>query len=195
MLSEASKEAVERKPGRRQETIERLTQTPKGNAFECFPSSSSDGKCLGCKRNRVQIDEEHNRIPGQCRFPHVEARVWTCPGCRERAPPTSARHSLVLGECRVPETRFRGVGPVLASGSGSVRGARPPASSEATAGVRPGAPAPDAPEEMDPLPEARAAAVPRRPLAWSQPMSAARAAAGARAPMRNPAMEPQAAEG
>ena len=54
---------------------------------------------------------------------------------------------------------------------------------------------PDAREEMDPLPEARDAAAPRRPLAWSQPVSAARAPAGARAPMWIPAMEPLAAEG
>ena len=184
-----------------------------GPSISAFPSSSSaDGAgaeeaasggdpspaaagCLGCRRNRVQTDPEHSRIPGVCRYPHVETRVYDCPGCRDRAPTTSDRHTLVPGECRVPETRFRRSASAPASGSGSIRGARPPVASEPSSDMRPGAPAPDAPEESDPLPEAREAAAPRRPPAWSQPLRAARPPAGASAPMRNPAVEPPAAEG
>ena len=165
-------------------------------ASESFPAgSSSDGECIGCKRNRVQTDPEHNRIAGQCRFPHVENVVYDCPGCRERAPYASDRHTLVPGECRVPDVRFRRLGSVPASGSGGPRGAVTPAASEPTAGMRPGAPAPDAPEEVDPLPEPREPPAPRRPPAWQQPLSAPRTPPGARAPTRNAAVEPPAAEG
>ena len=103
--------------------------------------------CIGCKRNRVRTDSEHNRIPGQCKFPHDITIEWTCPGCRERAAVTSDRHTFVPGECRVPSTRLRGVPEPRASSSGS-RGPRVPAHSEPSSGMRPAAPAPDDEEEV-----------------------------------------------
>ena len=159
------------------------------------PVLSGRFTCIGCKRNRIRSDSEHNRIPGQCKFPHDVTIEWNCPGCRERAAVTSNRHTFVPGECRVPETRLRGV-PSSSSGTRSeIRGAVPPAHREPTASMRPGAPAPDAIEETMETPEPRISPTPRRPPAWTQPIPAPRAPAGARPPTRNAAVEPEAAAG
>ena len=128
---------------------------------ENFPANSStDGECLGCKRNRVQTDSEHNRVPGVCRFPHVETRTYDCPGCRERAPTTSYRHTHVPWGSLLQDTRFRRAASAPASGTGSDCGARPPACAQPNSDMCPGAPSPDAPEEADPLPQARDAPAP-----------------------------------
>ena len=56
-------------------------------ASQNFPGSSSDGSCLGCRRNRIMTDSEHSRIPGQCRFPHIEPVVWDFQAAVNEHPP------------------------------------------------------------------------------------------------------------
>jgi len=81
------------------------------------------------------------------------------------------------------------------TGAAIRRGSHASASSRTTARdeiVRPGAPAPDAPEKVVPLPEPVAPGT-RRQLPWARSAPPVpRAPAGPSAPMRNPAVEPPA---
>ena len=151
-------------------TSQSFSAVSSGAPADALPVPPGRLTCIGCNRNRIRSNPEHNRIPGQCKFPHDVTIEWNCPGCRERAAVTSNRHTFVPGECRVPETRLRGV-PSSSGGTRSeIRGAVPPAHREPTANMRPGAPAPDAIEETMETPEPRISPTPRRPPAWTQPI-------------------------
>ena len=147
--------------------------------------------CPACRRNQAADAPGHNRIDGDCRFPHHQTREWTCPGCRARAARDSDMHTLVPGECRVHEMRTRGMPVPRAPGREGrhPRGASAPASSDpsGSAAMRPGAAAPDAPGEMDPLSEPSAPSR-RASRAWDRPVSAPSPPPGARPPARNAAV-------
>ena len=144
--------------------------------------------CPACRRNQAAEAPGHNRIEGDCRFPHVQTRDYPCPGCRARAARDSDMHTLVPGECRVHEMRTRGVG---GREGRQPRGAAAPASSDpsGSSAMRPAAASPDDPEEVDPLPEA----VPpsrRASRSWDRPVSAPPPPPGATGAPRPPHPHP-----
>ena len=88
-------------------------------------------------------------------------------------------HTLVPGECRVHEMRTRG--PPREGRPPSGASAPAHSDSSGSAAMRPGAAAPDDPEEVAPLPEP-AAPSRRASRAWDRPVSAPPPPPGARPP-------------
>ena len=64
-----------------------------------FPARA-DVVCPACRRNQASEAPGHNRIEGDCRFPHHVIREYACPGCRAKAGRDSGMHTHVPGECR-----------------------------------------------------------------------------------------------
>ena len=63
-------------------------------------SSGSGASCPGCRSKRNKADPSHTRVPGVCRYPFEEARLWPCPGCSSRKPSGHHLHNYNSGECR-----------------------------------------------------------------------------------------------
>ena len=68
------------------------------------------GICKGCKWHRSATDPSHNRIVGQCRYPHIEPIRWECKACRQHAHFGDTAHTFIPGECKAAEAepRIRG---------------------------------------------------------------------------------------
>ena len=49
-------------------------------------------------------DVTHSRTPGECRYPLIEPRIWTCPGCERRTPRWtsvgSGAHNYLPEQCK-----------------------------------------------------------------------------------------------
>ena len=58
------------------------------------PGSEWWRSCPGCRGRQNKYDDRHNRVPGQCRYPDVEALSWSCPGCRAHRPRGHPTHTL-----------------------------------------------------------------------------------------------------
>eukprot|EP00971_Amphidinium_carterae_P303747 6035490-Amphidinium_carterae.1 len=56
--------------------------------------------CPGCRRSLVRTDALHNRIEGQCRYPHDSTIVYRCPGCAARQPRHHPSHNGIIGDMR-----------------------------------------------------------------------------------------------
>lgn len=70
--------------------------------------------CPACKGNQSKYDERHTRIPGECKYPHIETPTWTCPGCINKEGRWTKNHTYIPGECkhfdqqtRMPHTKAR----------------------------------------------------------------------------------------
>ena len=49
--------------------------------------------CIACKGNQSKYDPRHTRIPGECKYPHIETPTWTCPGCVNNEGRWTANHT------------------------------------------------------------------------------------------------------
>ena len=50
--------------------------------------------CPGCRGRQNKIDDRHNRIPGQCKYPEVESVSWNCDGCKNHRPRGHPSHTM-----------------------------------------------------------------------------------------------------
>jgi hypothetical protein len=66
--------------------------------------------CPGCNQRRVSTDPQHTRVPGVCRYPHVETQTWKCPACISHLPAHDERHTKVDGECRAAQMKMKAFG-------------------------------------------------------------------------------------
>ena len=61
-------------------------------------------RCPGCARHRPQDHEQHSRVQGVCRYPHIETKIYRCPGCCRDLPrhhPNHTLSTLAADRCRV----------------------------------------------------------------------------------------------
>ena len=85
-------------------TAEQLTQAFPSAAVgpderEAAPPTEVPGeewwrKCPGCRGRQNQHDDRHNRVPGQCKYPHSESISWKCEGCRFHRPRGHPTHTM-----------------------------------------------------------------------------------------------------
>ena len=47
---------------------------------------NKDSPCPGCRHNRSRVDWEHNRVIGQCAYPHDDPWIPECRVCQDRLP-------------------------------------------------------------------------------------------------------------
>ena len=93
-------------------------------------------KCPGCLHRMASTRREHIRVPGICKFPHVEDEEnWKCPACSRNPPRKRGHqdHTDIPGECRWAPVPHRQGGPRQGQ---HPRAARVPASQSSSSGVR-----------------------------------------------------------
>ena len=85
------------------------TQTD-ANRTETHRKTRSKIKCTGPRRKYRATDPEHHRVPGECKFPHVQEVKYKCPGCAKHYDFSHPAHTYEPGECKAVEedTRLRG---------------------------------------------------------------------------------------
>ena len=51
-------------------------------------------RCPGCRGRQSKFDPRHNRVEGECKWPHVTAKSWSCPGCQKHRSFGDSMHTL-----------------------------------------------------------------------------------------------------
>jgi hypothetical protein len=87
-----------------------------------------ESNCPGCKHYRSRDDWEHNRVIGECSYPHDEPVIPECEACQRRVARYAAGHTYEVGKCRWAAAQIRTRG-------GRVREPQPQAHAEPTAGA------------------------------------------------------------
>ena len=74
------------------------------------PQKSTDPfrNCPGCRGKQHSSDPRHNRVPGECRYPHVTTIEWSCPGCKAHRPAAHDDHTYDPDHCRWATAEVRG---------------------------------------------------------------------------------------
>ena len=64
-----------------------------------FMFPAVEAPCPACRNHSYKENPRHNRVAGNCRFPDVEAIVYSCAACVQDKMSNHPAHTRIVGEC------------------------------------------------------------------------------------------------
>ena len=93
---------------------------------------AKESSCPGCRHFRARNDWEHNRVIGECSYPHDHPWIPDCPACQRRAPRLHEDHTYEHDKCRWATASMRAGGKRK---RGEPHEPQPPAHEDPTVGA------------------------------------------------------------